>query len=70
MYITENHLKDEEKRQALINFIIINAISFTLIYMFGEYLWNNILVRLVPAIRPVEGITDLMGLSALFQILI
>ena len=38
--------------------------------MFGEYLWNNILVRLVPAIRPVEGITDLMGLSALFQILI
>jgi hypothetical protein len=49
----------------LLAFIIIEI--FVLI--FGKYLWNNIATKLIPQLRPVKNIWQILGLSILLKLL-
>ena len=37
--------------------------------LIGKFLWNGYLVRLVPAVQPVEGIIDILAISFLGRLL-
>jgi len=37
--------------------------------LFGEYLWNNILVKLVTVVKPIKSVWQLLGLMILFSLL-
>ena len=65
----QRHQKEDEESLFDINTIVLNLIPFLILSIFGQYLWNNILVRLIPAIQPVKNILDLVGISILFKIL-
>jgi len=42
---------------------------FFLILFFGEYLWNNVLIKLIPGVKPVTSVWQILGLSILIGIL-
>lgn len=66
----QRYQKEEDEESLFdINTIVLNLIPFLILSIFGQYLWNNILVRLIPAIQPVKNILDLVGISILFKIL-
>lgn len=56
------------------NTTIITIISFVILYilvlLFGQYLWNNILVTLVPAVKPVTSVFQLLGLTILLSLIL
>ena len=37
--------------------------------LIGKFLWNGYLVRLVPAVQPVEGIIDILAISFLWRLM-
>jgi len=37
--------------------------------LLGKYLWNNFLIRLIPAINPVTGLVDVLAISFLVRLL-
>lgn len=45
------------------------VIWLLVILFFGQYLWNNVLVKLVPAIKPVSNVWQILGVSILLGIL-
>ena len=53
----------------MIGFFIGFIIWLMILLFFGEYLWNNVLVKVVPMIKPVKSIWQILGLSILFSIL-
>ena len=46
------------------------AIVQVLILCFGKYLWNNTLVKLIPAVKSASSIWEILGLSILLKLLI
>ena len=40
-----------------------------IILFFGKYLWNNVLINLIPGIKPVTSVWEILGLSILICIL-
>lgn len=50
----------------MISFVIVQV----LILCFGKYLWNNTLVKLVPAIKSASSIWEILGLSILLKLLV
>jgi len=55
-------------RIALVSFLTVFLI-FLLILFFGQYLWNNVLVVLVPAIKPAKSVWQILGLAVLISLL-
>ena len=53
----------------LIALIISVVISQLILLMIGKFLWNNYLVKLVTAVKPVTNIFDIMALSLLFKLI-
>jgi hypothetical protein len=37
--------------------------------LFGEYLWNHVLVKLVTVVKPIKSVWQLLGLMILFSLL-
>ena len=51
-------------------FALVLSVLFLLVLLFlGQYLWNNVLVKVVSGIRPVKSLWEILGLYVLFQIL-
>jgi hypothetical protein len=44
--------------------------SFVLLLFIGEYLWNNVLVKLITIVRPVTHISQILGMYVLLAILL
>ena len=42
---------------------------FFLILFFGEYLWNNVLVKLIPAVQPAKDIWQILGFVVLMSLI-
>jgi hypothetical protein len=40
-----------------------------LLLLFGQFLWNNVLVDLVPAVKPAKSIFQILGLSILVSLI-
>jgi hypothetical protein len=55
-------------RMALVSFLTV-FIVFALILLAGKWLWNNVLVVLVPAIKPAKSVWQILGLAVLIGLL-
>jgi hypothetical protein len=40
-----------------------------LLLLFGQFLWNHVLVDLVPAVKPAKSIFQILGLSILVSLI-
>ena len=47
--------------------IISLVIMFALILFIGKYLWNNVLVSLIPAVKPAKSVWQILGLAILLS---
>ena len=56
---------NENKFIFLLSFIIVEI----LILIFGKFLWNNVAIYLVPNLRPVTSIWQILGFSILIKLL-
>ena len=50
-------------------YLTIYLIIFILLLLFGKYLWNDILVKLVQGVKPVSTVWQIFGLHILFSLL-
>ena len=41
-----------------------------LVLIFGKYLWNEVAVQLIPALKKVKNIWQILGLSILIKLLV
>ena len=55
-------------RIALVSFLTV-ALIFGALLFFGKYLWNNVLVTLVPAVRPAKSVWQILGLALLISLM-
>ena len=53
----------------LLVLLITMFIVLAILLVAGKYIWNNVLVVLVPAIKPLESVTQLLLLWFLMNIL-
>jgi hypothetical protein len=56
-------------RSALVTLITL-VVVVGLLLLFGQFLWNNALVPLVPGVRPAKSIFQILGLSILISLLV
>jgi len=50
--------------------VITMIVVLGLILLFGQFLWNNALVPLVPGVKPAKSIFQILGLSILISLLV
>ena len=50
-------------------FIIIFCLVLTLYLYIGQYLWNNMLVKVVTIFKPINSLTQLLGIMILINIM-
>jgi hypothetical protein len=53
----------------LLKIIIAMLIQLVIFLLIGKYVFNNVLVKVVPAIKPITSVWQLLGLSILFNML-
>ncbi len=49
--------------------LVTYVVIFLLILLFGKYLWNEVLIKLIPGIKPVSSVWQVLGISILVSIL-
>tara|TARA_B100001057_G_C22686323_1_gene885856 strand:+ start:827 stop:1054 length:228 start_codon:yes stop_codon:yes gene_type:complete len=54
---------------AFVGSFIIYFIVLVLILLFGEYLWNNILVKYVTVVKPINSIWHLLGIILIVKMI-
>ncbi len=60
--------KATSSRSALVAFITL-VVMFLLILFVGKFLWNRVLVALVPAVKPAKSIWQILGLAVLISLM-
>ncbi len=55
-------------RAALVSFLTL-VVMFALILFLGKWLWNTVLVALVPAVKPAKSIWQILGLAVLIGLM-
>lgn len=53
---------------AFVSFLTIFVI-FMLLLFFGKYLWNSVLVELIPAIKPAKSVWQILGIALLLSLI-
>jgi len=56
-------------RSAIVTLLTL-LVVVGLILLFGQFLWNNALVPLVPGVKPAKSIFQILGLSILISLLV
>jgi len=65
----DSNATDPTSRSAFV-MIVTMLIVLGLILLFGQFLWNNALVPLVPGVKPAKSIFQILGLSILISLLV
>jgi len=55
-------------KAALVSFLTILVVFFLLLLV-GKYLWNGVLVELLPFVKPAKSIWQILGLSILISLI-
>jgi hypothetical protein len=55
-------------RSAIVTIITVVLILLLLLTV-GQYLWNNVLVALVPGVKPAKSVLQILGLAILISLL-
>lgn len=50
--------------------LILFVLYLVIILIFGEFLWNKVLCRVVTIVKPVKSIWELLGIMLLFGIIL
>jgi hypothetical protein len=53
-----------------IAYILLFAVMFVLILLFGKYLWNEIAVKYITIFKPIPSVLELLGLMILVSLFI
>ncbi len=56
--------------QSYIPFLLALITVVILQLLLGKYLWNKFLVRIIPAVNPVRGVTDILALALLVHLIV
>ena len=54
-------------RAALVSFITL-VIMMLIVLAVGKWLWNTVLVALVPAVKPAKSVWQILGLAVLISL--
>ena len=54
----------------LIGGLVLTFIYILIILLIGEYLWNNVLVKVCTIVKPVNSMWEILGIYVLLQILL
>jgi len=49
--------------------LLASVVSLLILLLVGEYLWNNILAKVVTVVKPVTSIWQILGLYFLFSLI-
>ena len=55
--------------RAILTFFLTLFISLLILSLIGMLLWNKVLVKLVPAVKPASSVFQILGLYLLMQFL-
>jgi|APCry1669189534_1035231.scaffolds.fasta_scaffold06666_5 hypothetical protein len=55
-------------RMAFVTFLTVLLVLAALLF-FGKFLWNSVLHELVPAIKPVKSVWQILGIALLLSLL-
>ena len=50
--------------------LMVSIISLFLILLVGEYLWNNVLVKVTTGIKPVSSVWQILGIVILVKLIL
>ena len=50
--------------------LLLSVVVLLVLLYLGEYLWNNVLVKVCTIVKPVNSMWQILGLYVLLQILI
>jgi hypothetical protein len=53
----------------LVGNLVITVISFLLLLLLGEYLWNNVLVKLTTIAKPAKNVWQVLGIMILAKLI-
>ena len=67
--VREGFDNSEIKKLSPFGSLIILLIVWVLLLFFGKYLWNDVLVQLIPAIKPVKSIWQILAIHILLNLL-
>jgi capsular polysaccharide biosynthesis protein len=65
----ETPVSPRSPRSMVVAFLTL-LVVFLLMLVFGKYLWNSVLVELIPAVKPAKSIWQIMGLSLLLGLVL
>ncbi len=55
-------------RVAVVSLLTL-VVMFALILLLGKWLWNTVLVALVPAVKPAKSVWQILGLAVLIGLM-
>lgn len=55
-------------RAALVSFLTVIIVLAILLFV-GKYLWNEVLVSLVPGVKPAKSVFQILGLAVLIMLM-
>lgn len=61
-------VKDMSNTQILAALITL-VIVYAIVLLVGKYLWNNILVKLIPAVKPAKNVWEILGFMVLMSLI-
>lgn len=50
--------------------LLLSVVVLLILLYLGEYLWNNVLVKVCTIVKPVNSMWQILGLYVLLQILL
>jgi len=62
-------LQHVSAKKAIVSFATLLVI-FLLLLLVGKYLWNNVLVVLMPFVKPAKSMWQILGLSILLGLIV
>lgn len=65
---TSSDVKNDSTRVALVSFLTLIVILILLLLL-GKFLWNDVLVVVMPFIKPVTSVWQILGISLLITLL-
>uniref|UniRef100_A0A6C0DRT8 Uncharacterized protein n=1 Tax=viral metagenome TaxID=1070528 RepID=A0A6C0DRT8_9ZZZZ len=60
--------KSESNKVALVSFLTLLVVLFLLLFV-GKFLWNDVLIVLMPFIKPVKSVWQILGLALLISLM-
>lgn len=53
----------------LVGNLVITTLSFLVVLLLGEYLWNNILVKVTTIAKPAKNVWQVLGVMVLVKLI-